>query len=169
MGPAKAFSKPLDQSALQVIQSQWLTALDAKCSQSQRFLQLQLVVKDMFKLSLKRPKDAELKAWAGVMLSSFAGAKKVGSGEHLAFSAQSMLKNAQVLQFDILDQSHLANGISAREALKRSLVYNHSGLDVNVYYGAFLNEQTIHMLAGNTKKRLENATISSQSVIQRVN
>ena len=169
LGPAAVSANPLDQSALQVIQSQWLIALDAKGPQPQRFLELQLVAKDMFKLSLKRPKDAELKAWTGVMLSSFAGVKKVGSGEHLAFSAQGMLENAQALQFDILDRSHLTNGMSAREALKRALVYNPSGLDVNVYYGAFLNEQTIHMLAANTKKLLKNASITYQSVIQTVN
>jgi len=169
LGGAKASANPHDQSALQVIQSQWLIALEAKGPQKQRFLELQLVAKAMYKLSRTHPNDAELNAWVGVMLSSFAGAKKVGSGEHLALSAQGMLENAQALQLDILDQSHLANGMSAREALKRALIYNPSGLDVNVYYSAFLNEQTINMLAANANNLLKKGTISSQSVIQVVN
>jgi len=169
LGAAKISANPLEQTTLQVIQSQWVIALEAKGSQEQRFLELQLVAKDMYKLSRAHPNDAELKAWAGVMLSSFAGAKKLGSGGHLALSAQGMLENAQVLQSDILDQSYLSSGMSAREALTRALVYNPSGLDVNVYYSAFLNEQSINMLAANTKEPLENTTISSQSVIQTVN
>jgi len=169
LGLAKVSANPLDQSALQVIQSQWLIALDAKGSQLQRFGELQLVARGMYKLSIAQPNDAELKVWTGVMLSSLAGAKKVGSGNYLAFSAQRMLENAQALHSGILDQSHLANGMSAREALKRALAYNPSRLDVNVYYSAFLTEQNINMLATNTKERLENATISSQAVIQTVN
>ncbi len=169
LGPATVSAKPLDQSALQVIQSRWLVALDTQGSQPQRFSALQRVTKEMFKLSLKHPRDAELKAWTGVMLSSFAGAKKEGRGEHLAFAAQRMLENAQVLQFDILDRSHLINGMSAREALKRALVYNPSKLDVNVYYSDFLTEQSINMLAANTKESLEDTTIYSRSVIQAVN
>ena len=169
LGVAKASTNQQDQSALQVTQTKWLMALDAKGSPARRFRELQLVAKDMFKLSRAHPKDAELKAWTGVMLSSLAVAKKVGSGEHLAFSAQRMLESAQALHSGILDQSHLANGMSAREALKRALIYNPSGLDVNVYYSAFLNEHNINMLAANTKKPLENVTNSSKSVIQTVN
>ena len=169
LGAAKLSAKPLVQPALQSIQYQWLIALDAKGTNEQRFLELQVAAKDMFKLSRAHPNDAELTAWAGVMLSSLAGAKKVGSGERIALSAQRMLEKAQVLQLDILDQSHLTNGISAREALKYALVYNPSGLDVNVYYSAFLNEQTINMLAVNTKESLEKETMSSQLVIQAVN
>jgi len=169
LGPAIVSANPLDQSELQVIQSRWLMALDAKGPQSQRFRQLQLVGKDMFKLSVAHPKDAELKAWTGVMLSSLAGAKKLGSGEHLAFSAQRMLENAQALQLDILDHTHLTNGMSARTALKRALAYNPSGLDVGMYYGEFLTEQVIGMLAANTKKPLGNATIFPPTVIQTIN
>jgi len=169
LGLDKVSANPLDQSALQVIQSQWLIALDEKGSQPQRFGELQLVARGMYKLSIAKPNDAELKVWTGVMLSSLAGAQKVGSGKHLAFSARRMLENAQALQLDILDRSHLANGMSVREALKRALVYNPSGLDVNVYYSAFLTEQTIQMLAANTKDPLQNAAIYSQSVIQTVN
>ena len=169
LGVAKASTNQQDQSALQVTQTKWLMALDAKGPQSQRFRQLQLVGKDMFKLSVAHPKDAELKAWTGVMLSSLAGAKKLGSGEHLAFSAQRMLENAQALQLDILDHTHLTNGMSARTALKRALAYNPSGLDVGMYYGEFLTEQVIGLLAANTKKILGNATIFPPTVIQTIN
>ena len=169
LGGAKASANPHDQSALQVIQSQWLIALEAKGPQKQRFLELQLVAKAMYKLSRTHPNDAELNAWVGVMLSSFSGSKKTGRGEHLALSAQGMLENAQALQPDILDQSNLTNGMSAREALRRALVYNPSRVDVNVYYSTFLKEQSINALATNTKAPFGKGTTSSQVVIQAVN
>ena len=154
---------------LQEVQSQWLNALESKQSQPQRFTELQSIAKKMFKLSLKHPQDAELKAWSGVMLSSFAGARKAGGGEHIAFFAQRMLENAEKLQMNVLDESRLESGTSARDALKKSLAYNPSGLNPDLYYGAFLKGEAPEMLAANTANQPGKTDNSSTVVTQAIN
>ena len=162
----------LESTSLQVIQTQWLGALESNQNQQKRFKELQSIAKKMFKLSLKNPKNAELKAWSGVMLSSFAGARKAGGGEHIAFFAQRMLENAEILQMNILDESRLANGISARQALKQSLAYNPSRLNPDMYYSAFLKGGASEMLAANTANlatKPAKTDNSSTVVIQAIN
>ncbi|MEH6347647.1 MAG: hypothetical protein V7785_21305 [Bermanella sp.] len=159
----------LQPTSLQEIQSQWLGALESSKDRQQRFTELQAIAKKMFKLSLKNSQDAELKAWSGVMLSSFAGARKAGGGEHIAFFAQRMLENAEVLQMNVLDESRLANGISARQALKQSLAYNPSGLNQDVYYSAFLKEGASEMLAANSETLPGKTDNSSAVVTQAIN
>ncbi|OUR85121.1 hypothetical protein A9Q77_01060 [Marinomonas sp. 42_23_T18] len=154
---------------LQEVQSQWLNALESKQSQPQRFTELQSIAKKMFKLSLKHPQDAELKAWSGVMLSSFAGARKAGGGEHIAFFAQRMLENAEALQMNVLDESRLESGISAREALKKALAYNPSGLNPDLYYSTFLRGEAPEMLAANTANQPGKTDNSSTVVTQAIN
>jgi len=154
---------------LQELQSQWLSALDSKKSQPQRFSELQSIAKKMFKISLKHPQDAELKAWSGVMLSSFAGARKAGGGEHIAFFAQRMLENAEALQMNVLDDSHLENGMSARQALKQALAYNPSGLNPDLYYSAFIKGGASEMLAANTVNKSGKTDNSSTVVTQAIN
>ncbi len=165
----KVSASTIPASDLQELQSEWFSALDSNQDQQQRFTELQSIAKKMFKLSLKNPQDAELKAWSGVMLSSFAGARKAGGGEHIAFFAQRMLENAEALQMNVLDESRLSNGISARQALKQSLAYNPSGLNPDMYYSAFLKKEALEMLAVNTIKKPAKTDNSSTVVTQAIN
>ena len=154
------------QHSLLAIQSQWLLALESNEGQEKRFYELQAVARKMFKLSIKHPKDVQLKAWSGVMLGSFSGASIKGRGEHVAIFAKRMLESAQDKQLDILDTSYLVNGMSARNALQNALAYNPSGVDINQYYGAFLPESQGKMLAIN---KGFNTDKSTQEVTHAIN
>ncbi len=145
-----------DALSLLQIQDQWELALQSDGQPEQRFYELQSVAKKMYKLSLKTPNDAKLKAWSGVMLSSFAGASLEGRGEHIAIFAKRMLESASGQQADILDKTYLNNGMSARNALQMALAYNPSGVDENKYYAAFLSKAGSKMLAQNKRLKTDN-------------
>jgi len=134
------------QPELKRLQTQWFEALNEPSTQQQRFIDLQAVVKKMVKLSLAQPQDAQVKAWSGIMLSAFAGVRK-HNGDHIAFFAQSRLHQAQKLDGDVLDSRALSNGMRARDALILALTHNPSGVDIQRFYGAFLDTPTTHMLA----------------------
>ena len=158
---ANTLSEPKDLGkalSLSQIQGRWQLALESDGQPEQRFYELQSVAKEMFKLSLKSPSDAKLKAWSGVMLSSFAGASLEGRGEHIAIFAKRMLEKASDQQADILDKTYLDNGMSARHALQMALAYNPSGVDENKYYAAFLNKAGSKMLAQNKRLKTDNST-----------
>ena len=156
--------KPLKDSSIEMrlseIQQQWQQALQSNAEPKVRFYELQLVAKKMFKLSLQDPSDARLQMWSGVMLSAFAGASMEGRGEHVAIFAKRMLEQAQQQQADILVGSHLDNGMSARSALQMALAYNPSGVDIDKYYGAFLNNDDSKMVAFNKESKIKDITHS---------
>ena len=154
------------QSELERLQTQWFEALNEPNTPQQRFIGLQSVAKKMVKLSLAQPQDAQLQAWSGIMLSAFAGVRKY-NGDHIAFFAQSMLHQAQQLESDILDSSVLSNGMRARDALVLALTNNPSGVDIQRFYGAFLDEHTTDMLASldsNTQETANSAFKHTQAM-----
>jgi hypothetical protein len=156
--------------SLESIQQQWQQALKSDADQETRFYHLQTVARKMFKLSLQDPNDAQLKAWTGIMLGSFAGASIEGRGAHVAIFAKSILEKAQEKQADVLNSSFLQNGMSARSALPLALAYNPSGVDINKYYGAFLTEgsfpDTGGLIALNKALKTDKST---QGVTQAIN
>lgn len=166
----KGLSHQEKAQSLTNIQQQWQQALKSQANQETRFYQLQMVARKMFKLSLQDPNDAQLKAWTGIMLGSFAGASVEGRGAHVAIFAKTMLEKAQEKQADVLDTSSLQNGMSARSALPLALAYNPSGVDINKYYGAFLTEDnypdTGGLIALNKALKTNNST---QGVTQAIN
>lgn len=157
--------------ALQQLQSKWFTTINTPEEQIIKYGKLQELSKKINKLSMAYPDIAEVKAWNGIILSSFAGVKKSPGGAHIAFSARRILQEAESLQPGILDIADYTGielnsrkstvTVSARKALKRALAYNPGGIDIQHYYGAFLPELSLGLLASREKTGIEQ--LSAQS------